>query len=282
MKLIGIAATALIALSPAIAMPQTVNADSTSKGTITVGKEEAVITKDGNFIRKSWNNPDTNGWHIKAGVVQTIPGKTLNLNGQPMMFQGRQYLNIGNGGYVNAFDIVKLNDNNTSMLGSNAYVYNSKGKRIKKFRGQSKLLKNHIAERAVSDKEGKGKYYYTTLDGTGYTVPSKTIKGKSYFSLGNGGYVKSGNVNRANSQWIYTTGPITVKMMDNDNVVRLNGKKYTDTKIKLRNNQKLVHIKSLDTSDPALFYHIKGTKNDWVMAEAVTNVNFQMGVTEER
>lgn len=277
----------MIAATALIAMPQTVNADSTSKGTITVGKEEAVITKDGNFIRKSWNNPDTNGWHIKAGVVQTIPGKTLNLNGQPMMFQGRQYLNIGNGGYVNAFGIAKLNDNNTSMLGSNAYVYNSKGKRIKKFRGQSKLLKNHIAERAVSDKEGKGKYYYTTLDGTGYTVPSKTIKGKSYFSLGNGSYVKSGNVNRANSQWIYTTGPITVKMMDNDNVVRLNGKKYTDTKTKLRRNQKLVvdklvHIKSLDSSDPALFYHIKGTKNDWVMAEAVTNTNFQMGVTEER
>lgn len=196
-------------------------------------------------------------------------------------------MNIGNGGYVNAFDIAKLNGNNTSMLGSNAYVYNSKGKRIKKFRGQSKLLKNHIVERAVSDKEGKGKYYYTTLDGTNYIVPSKTIKGKSYFSLGNGGYVKSGNVNRANAQWIYITGPITVKMMGNDNVVRLNGKKYTDTKIKLRNNQKLVvdklvHIKSLDSSDPALFYHIKGIKNDWVMAEAVTNVNFQMGVTEER
>lgn len=196
-------------------------------------------------------------------------------------------MNIGNGGYVNAFDIAKLNGNNTSMLGSNAYVYNSNGKRIKKFRGQSKLLKNHIVERAVSDKEGKGKYYYTTLDVTNYTVPSKTIKGKSYFSLGNGGYVKSGNVNRANSQWIYTTGPITVKMMGDDNVVRLNGKKYTDTKTKLRRNQKLVvdklvHIKSLDTSDPALFYHIKGTKNDWVMAEAVTNTSFQMGVTEER
>lgn len=187
MKLIDIAATALIALSPAIVMPQTVNADSTSKGTITVGKEEAMITKGGNFIRKSWNNPDTDGWHIKAGVVQTIPGKTLNFNGQPMMFQGREYLNIGNGGYVNAFDIAKLNGNNTSMLGSNAYVYNSKGKRIKKFLGQSKLLKNHIVERAVSDKEGKGKYYYTTLDGISYTVPSKMIKGKSYFSLGNGG-----------------------------------------------------------------------------------------------
>ena len=37
-------------------------------------------------------------------------------------------------------------------------------------------------------------------------------------------------------------------MMGDDNVVRLNGKKYTDAKIKLRRNQKLVvdklvHIK---------------------------------------
>ena len=117
--------------------------------------------------------------------------------------------------------------------------------------------------------------------------PDILLRVRATFHQVTAGYVKSGNVNRANSQWIYTTGPITIKMMDDDNVVRLNGKKYTDAKIKLRRNQKLVvdklvHIKSLDTSDPALFYHIKGTKNDWVMAEAVTNTSFQMGVTEER
>ena len=68
-----------------------------------------MITKGGNFIRKSWNNPDTDGWHIKAGVVQTILGKTLNLNGQPMMFQGREYLNIGNGGYVKSGNVNRAN-----------------------------------------------------------------------------------------------------------------------------------------------------------------------------
>ncbi len=292
MKFITVAATALLAVSPVLAtVPQTAQAASSqvaknSKGTITIARANEVITKDHNFIRYSWDNPDKDGWEIKAGVVTTIPGKTINFTGETMMFQGRQYLGVGYGGYVNSYTVARMNGNNTLMMASNAYIYNKNGKRIKNFRGQKKLLKNHIVERTVSDKEGKGKFYYTVND-TNYTVPSRTIKGKVYFNLGGGGYVKAVNVNRANAQNIYTTAPITVKMMGNDNVVRLYGKKYKDTKIKLKSDQKLivdklVHIKSLDTSDPALFYHIKGTKNDWVMAEAITNVNFQMGVTEER
>lgn len=291
-KFITVAAAALLTVSPIIAttvQPAPVFAaqgDKTSAGTLTTVRETQVITKNGDTIRTTWNHPDKDAWQIKAGVAVINPDEPISYTGETMMFQNREYLGVGHDGFINAYTVATLNGKNTFMLNHNSYIYNKKGKRIKNFHGQKKLLKNRIFTRDVTDKEGKGKYYYT-IDGTNYTVPSKTIKGKTYFKIGDGGYVKAVNFSRANGSWMYTTEPITVKMMGEDNVVRLNGKKYTDTKIKLKADQKLVvdklvHIKSLDSEDPALFYHIKGTKNDWVMAEAVTTVNFQMGVTEER
>lgn len=264
----------------------TIQTNKISKGTMTIVREDPIITKNGAAIKKSWAQPDTDAWQIKAGVAQTIPNKSITFTGEEIIFQQRQYLGVGNGGYVNAYNISKINGQNTFMLNHNAYVYNKYGQRIKNFRGQSKFLKNRIAIRTVSDKNGKGKFYYT-INGSNYTVSAKTIKGKSYFNIGNGGYIKAINFNRVNASQISTTGPVTVKVMVEDQIVRLNGKKYTDTKTKLKANQKLVvdklvHIKSLDTEDPALFYHIKGTKNDWVMAEGVSTVDFQMPVSEER
>lgn len=291
-RIITAAAAALLAVSPIVAttiQPVPVFAaqtDKKSKGTLTTIRETEVITKKGDWIRNTWDHPDADAWKIKAGIVVINPKEPISYTGETMMFQGREYLGIGHDAYVNAYTIDKLNGKNTFMLNHNAYIYNKKGKRIKNFHGQKKLLKNRIFTRDVTDKEGKGKYCYT-VDDQNYTIPSKKIKGKTYFSTGDGGYIKAVNFSRVNGSRIITTEPITVKMMGDDNVVRLNGKKYTDTKIKLKNDQKLivdrlVHIKSLDTEDPALFYHIKGTKNDWVMAEAVTEVNFSLGKIEER
>lgn len=285
-KIAALAAAAFLTVSPiAATIPNIAQAasvvapDKKGQNIVKISKEEPLITKSDNFV-KEMGNLDPKAFHIKAGVVQTIPGNTATWTGKTWMFQGREYLDMGDGAYLTAYSLNKVNGQNVLMLGKNSYVYNKKGKRIKSFRGQSKLLAGTIASYTGSLKDGQGKYFIGNLKDGYQTVGYKTIKGKDYVAIGNGGYIKIVNVSQIANSGIFTKGPITVKVALKTNAMKYVKGKMVDTKTKYQRNQKLVvdqylHVKSMDTEDPGLYYHIKGT-NLYIDATEVDLVNFQL------
>lgn len=281
-KFISLTAVALLAISPVVFVP--VNADAANlvavakdtKPSVTFSTDTPLITKQDKFI-KAQGNFDTAAYQIKAGVLQTIPGATTTWTGKTWMFQGHEYLDLGNGGYVPTSSATQINGHDFLNLEHNSYVYNKKGQRIKKFRGQSKLLAGTVASYTGSYKSSRGKYFINTGTSTYKGLTYKTIKGKDYLPIGNGGYVKINNVAGVKGSPIYTKGPIMVKVSLNTNAMKYTKGKMVDTKTKLKKGQKLVvdqyvHVKAMDTEDPAIFYHIKGTKLyvDAVEAEPVS------------
>lgn len=111
-------------------------------------------------------------------------GATLKVNGTKTI-DGKLYYSIGGNNYIKAVNVASFNGKkvkNTSSTNStsntkkirlthNAYVYNKNGKRIK---SAGTLAKNSTIK------------YYST----------KKIKGKNYFYLGKGQYVKTANAKK--------------------------------------------------------------------------------------
>ncbi|WEV44194.1 SLAP domain-containing protein [Lactobacillus sp. ESL0684] len=100
------------------------------------------------------------------------------------------------------------NEQGTLELNHNARVYNKKGKKLKKFQGKSSLLKkNKSVEYAkevkpITDPSAK-RYSFHDDEWNWFYLPYKTIKGKEYYSLGHGGYIKAVNVDKVNGNFLY-------------------------------------------------------------------------------
>lgn len=284
-KFLGIAAAALMAVSPIIATPINIQGTTTTqtekvgKYTLTMHRENPVVNSSAEPLRGSWDYPNKDVFKIKAGVVTLRPNATLNWTGKTKMISGRQYLYVGNGGWVNAYAVDELNGKGTLLLGHNSYVYNSKGKRIKKFNGQSKLLKGSLVNHSADVELGEGKYFIRANDKTYKHLPYKRIKGKDYFAVGNGGYVKANNVHYIDGEWIFTQGPIKVKINTTENLSKLSGKKMLDLKTIVKRGKILTVDQKVSIpttlSDPAIFYRIKGTKT-YINSEFVDLTNFDM------
>lgn len=152
---------------------------------------------------------DKNGKRIKnyRGQNNFVVKKNSKIKyiGQVGTYNPEMYYNIGNGRYVKATDIAKINGKNAMRLGYNSYVYNKSGKRIK---GQGKLLKgtlvNYSGKISTVD---NADFYYTTYSKNGevkHALATKKIKGKTYYSIGSGRYINAMNVDMINGEYVYT------------------------------------------------------------------------------
>ncbi|RMC50778.1 hypothetical protein F5ESL0225_04075 [Lactobacillus sp. ESL0225] len=98
-------------------------------------------------------------------------------------------------------------NNNTLKLIHGAYVYNKKGRRLKKYCGSwsnTHLRKGTNVQYSgtVQPIEKDSKQYYL-LNDDNYNqswLPYKKIKGKYYYSIGHGGYINAANVNEIDGQ----------------------------------------------------------------------------------
>ena len=84
-------------------------------------------------------------------------------------------------------------------------VYNKKGKKKYSYLKTNGLLKKGALVRyvgkikALSDPDTK-RYSFNDKDMNWYYLPYKTIKGKQYYNIGHGGYIKAINVDSINHQ----------------------------------------------------------------------------------
>lgn len=212
-KLIMVSAAALMSVSPLLGTNQNVNAATTTKSSKTAAKKTtssktaAKKTTSKKSSSKASTNKitlthnayvyDKNGKRLdkymgSAKYTTIGKGVTLNSNGT-VKIKGVLYYDLGNGAYIKAANVNGKATSTTNKnkkkpakpskpstatdnvkLIHNAYVYNQKGKRIKKYNGKSVLKKG------------------TKVDVYG----TQTIKGKDYYQLDEKGtaFVKAGNI----------------------------------------------------------------------------------------
>lgn len=145
--------------------------------------------------------------------------KTITLAFKKSYYNAAMYFSIGNGRYVKASNVTKLNGKGVLGLNYNTYVYNKKGKRLK-----GKLLKGSIITYSgkISDADAKKDRYYfyeSYRNGTPKKLATHRINNKDYYYVGNGGYVKADNVGTINGKPVYTNDATYVKPMSDQYIL---------------------------------------------------------------
>lgn len=152
---------------------------------------------------------------------------------------------------------------NTSKKGTiqfshNAYVYDKNGKRLKKYMGSAK---------------------YTTI-AKGVTVNytgKKTINGTVYYGLGNGAFVKAGNVGYVDGQKVTTTSTpttstVTATLKRNAYIYDAKGK--TDKKMVKKGAK--VTVDQLVYIGSKLYYRISGQSNQFIKSSNVASTSAEL------
>ena len=94
-------------------------------------------------------------------------------------------------------------------LNHKTHVYNKKGRKKYSYLKTNGLLKKGASVRyagkikALSDPDTK-RYSFNDKDMNWYYLPYKTIKGKQYYNIGHGGYIKAVNVDSINGNKLFT------------------------------------------------------------------------------
>lgn len=152
----------------------------------------------------------------------------------------------------------------------NANIYNKSGKKVG-FVKKGSVVKYAGKRKATSS---KAKYYYDTQKGK-YRIPYTTIKGKDYYYLGSGRYIKVANIGYVDGQRLIIHAPITVTVNKNTSTitryVNSTGWGTDPNNIELKKGQKITidyagqfpqQLTDFD-HDHYSYYRIKGT-NYWV------------------
>ncbi len=93
------------------------------------------------------------------------------------------------------------------FLKTNTYVYNKKGQRIKK---QGTLVTYSGSVKAASSSDDFFFYPSESSNKDPQALKQYKIKGKVYYALGGGRYVKAVNVSKINGQYVFTKQPTYV------------------------------------------------------------------------
>lgn len=140
-------------------------------------------------------------------------GTTVNYYGKPVYMNWHNndenkkaiFYNIGKGGYVLGYNIASLNGKGTLSVYRNSYVYDKNCKRLSTYQGSraNTLIRKGTAVNYVgklnempnTDKNMPKFYYFNkAIQRLSYKMlwPTyRTIKGKQYYNIGDGGYIKA-------------------------------------------------------------------------------------------
>lgn len=184
-KKITLISAALLAMAPAIGVVSQVNTPTVQ-----------AAAKQINTITVSGGTPLANS---RGKMLTTYKGKrfetfnkktTLKYYGAPRKIGNTYYYYVGNGAYVDASFLSKINGHEVLGLNLNSYVYTRSGKRTKKllrkefcYRFNGKYVQNDNANNYVFTK-GKHKYQLKTVK----------IKGQDYFQIDRNQYINALNV----------------------------------------------------------------------------------------
>lgn len=208
-KLMMVSAAALMGVSPMLTSASPAYAAKSTKTTKKTTGDKTVLAKNAYIYDK--NGKRNTNYKYNGKTYKSISkGSTLYTYGT-VTIKGKLYFDIGNGNYIKAANVGTVNGKKYSSstsskktstksveLTHNAYVYDKNGKRIKS---------------AGTLKKG------STVEYTG----TKTIKGKKYYNLGKGQYVKTANAKKVTTKTEDTS--LTGTLNHNAYVYDKNGKR---------------------------------------------------------
>lgn len=283
-KLTTIAAALLLGVTPAISIiNQPVH---TVQAATKALKGKVVLKKSFNTTVQVYNSKGNaatttrtvNGRKMtEASMVNA--GQTFRYYGNPIIIQGKRisdttskgyhyapasYINIGSNRYIKSLNVNSMDGQNVLILSSNSRVYNRNGRRTT-YRGLS-LIQNYMLVKTNSGSHVTTKrdkyYYFSNLSETKKrSLNTTTIKGKPYYSLGNGAYIPAANVGYINGNTVYqTTGSTTATILNNIHVLN-NKLKRTSKTLRAGQKVKVDATKSTGSGDSAsLYFRIAGTR----------------------
>lgn len=242
--------------------------------TVSITSSKSVLATSLSSLQLYFNRGakvyDKNGKQLKTynnGKASFPRGAKINYYGNVTYIKNKPYFYIGKGGYILAVNVAVLNNKTTLSLNHNSYVYDKKGKRIVHF--------NHDKQKTVLRYEipinipGKLKkvtsqnpFYYVIKTNEKYYLPAKKIKGKYFYSIGHGGYLRAYNVAKIDDNFNYPKY-ISVPLVKRDGI--------TDSFPLFDKNQKLikkrypvspkVKVNSVINEADRFYFRIQGTEN---------------------
>ncbi|WEV70790.1 FIVAR domain-containing protein [Lactobacillus sp. ESL0785] len=285
-KIISIlaAATMIAPVALVTATQPQVAAAKTQKGTFTIEKDNTVHVYDpSGHLYTSKSNPKL--------PVQVDYDDLLILNDEPSFkylgyrtINGERYLNLGHNGYVKLADVNTIDGKNIQqgklVLGSNARVYNRNGKKTPQVLNSGTFIKYADKIEPISELKD---YYCAKYDKVPQTnkaygvqrfwLPYQPIKGKDYYALGHGKFIKAANVKYINGSQLYTDKTITVTANHDLKVYRgpLNysnsddANAFNDTNLTIKKGQKVKvdHALYVTNEDPDYYYRLAG-KDEYI------------------
>lgn len=180
-------------------------------------------------------------------------------------------------------------DKGVLKLNHRTRVYNKKGKKRYSYLGGNGLLKNGSkvkysgTVKAIDNPDVK-RYSFPDDDWNWFYLPYKMIKGKEYYNLGHGGYIKAVNVGAIDGQPLYTNGvTTTTKAWSSQTNVPIYDNQGNKTSKKLKIGQKVTLDRQANIFDltekgdgyngGTNFYRLKGS-NDFINRNNVKNVKY--------
>lgn len=152
------------------------------------------------------------------------------------------------------------------FLKTNTYVYNKKGQRIKK---QGTLRKGTLVTYSGSVKAASSSddfFFYPSESSNKdpQALKQYKIKGKVYYALGGGRYVKALNVSKINGQYVFTKQP-TYVVPRADMYVLNKDLKETSKVVRAGSKVKIDQVLiDTDYTNPQLYVRIAGTKDQFL------------------
>ncbi|GFP00171.1 SLAP domain-containing protein [Lactobacillus helveticus] len=266
---------------------------ATSEGTITMRFDGALVYDKNGKPLSSY--PGAGTYLEKAHLEEDA---TVNYYEKPkyMNWYHRNtnkkavFYNIGKGGYVLGYNVASLDDKGTLSVYRNSYVYDKNGKRLKKYQGSKSntLIRKGTAANYVgklnempnTDKNLPKFYYFNTgIQRTADKIiwPSyRTVKGKQYYNIGNGGYIKASNIKFINGKLLYASeATITMGKSLHKNgkyLVHNSEGKLTNKRISLKEGQKITVDRMLMNGRSC--WRMKGT-NDYLWGSEIKKFPLQ-------
>ncbi len=278
---------ALMATTPLLAMaehPSPVQAASTEnkkeKGTLTIRAYGAhVYGKNG----KKLNSYRGGKPYLKEGDEVKYYSGPLYMNKYNLRSRNYKkaiFYNIGDGGYILGYNIASMNGKGVLSVYHNAYVYDKNGKRLKKYQGSKSntLIRKGTAVNYVgkinempnTDKDMPKFYYFNNYiqreSDKMLWVSYKTIKGKQYYNIGSGGYIKAANIGYINGKELFTAeATVTLGTPDygrrSEYYVWNSKGQFTHEVFPYRKGQKIIvdRVTIGEDGDGEMIYRVKGT-----------------------
>lgn len=284
----GLIVVAFFAVTPLLSN----KAQATSqKGTLQIQSDDVV------FIRNYKGFPLKK---YRGKLAEAKSGKNFRYYGKPKIIKKHAYYYIGSKGYIDGNDVGKLDGKYVLNVAHNSYIYGKNGKRLKRYRGNHKnifaykgtALKYSGKVASLSSTSAKDYFYYlNNSDGKKMWLPYKDIKGKQYYYLGAGGYIKAANISRINGKNLYaSSGKIKLNKRSWKNkkyipIYNSKGKK-TSKSIKGGSWVKVDYtvytdLPEQDNDFSFDYFHIQGKKDEYIEAYDVDVMPIQLLVNKE-